>query len=90
MPSLRNLLNEIKWTKDFQKLEIWYLHRGAPHGTKIITGAEITSLGRSFLETTSTTIPYHRIIKVLYQGEILFDRWAITRKKTVGQTIIKT
>jgi len=81
MPSLRYLLNEIKWTKDLQKIEIWYLHRGAPHDTKVITGAEIVSLGRSFLETTSATIPYHRIIKVLYEGETLFDRWAITRSK---------
>ena len=81
MPSLRNLLNEIKWTKDLQKIEIWYLHRGAPQNTKVITGAEIISLGRSFLETTSATIPYHRIIKVLYEGEILFDRWALTKSK---------
>jgi uncharacterized protein (UPF0248 family) len=79
MPSLRNLLNEIKWTKDLQKIEIWYLHRGAPHDTKVIAGNEIVSLGRSFLETTSATIPYHRIIKVLYEGETLFDRWALTR-----------
>lgn len=81
MPNLRSLLNEIKWTKDLQKIEIWYLHRGAPHDTKIISGVEIVSLGRSFLETTSATIPYHRIIKVLYEGEALFDRWAITRGK---------
>ena len=81
MPNLRNLLNEIKWTKDLQKIEIWYLHRGAPHDTKVISGAEIISLGRSFLETASATIPYHRIIKVLYDGEILFDRWAIARRK---------
>jgi len=81
MPSLRDLLNEIKWTKDLDKIEIWYLHRGAPHDTKIITGSEIVSLGKSFLETTSATIPYHRIIKILYSSETLFDRWAITRSK---------
>jgi uncharacterized protein (UPF0248 family) len=81
MPNLRRLLNEIKWTKDLQRIEIWYLHRGAPHDTKMVTGAEIVSLGRSFLETTQATIPYHRIIKVFYDGEILFDRWVITKGK---------
>jgi uncharacterized protein (UPF0248 family) len=81
MPDLHGLLNEIKWTKDFHKIEIWYLHRGAPSDTKIITGSEIVSLGKSFFETTTATIPYHRIIKILYEGETLFDRWAITRSK---------
>ena len=81
MPSLRDLLNEIKWNKDLQKIEIWYKHHGAPHDTKVITGAEIVSLGRSFLETTSATIPYHRIIKILYEGQTLFDRWGITGSK---------
>lgn len=87
MPSLRDLLNEIKWTKDLEKLEIWYLHRGAPHDTKIITGAEIISLGRSFLETTSATIPYHRIIKIVYAGETLFDRWELTKRRKTDKQL---
>ena len=81
MPNLRDLLNEIKWTKDLHTIEIWYLHRGAPHDMKIISGSEIISLGKSFLETTTATIPYHRIIKILFEREVLFDRWAIARDK---------
>ena len=74
MPDLRILLNEIKWTKDFSRVEIWYRHRGAPNDTMVITGSEIISIDRSFLETTSASIPFHRILKIRYDGEVLFDR----------------
>jgi uncharacterized protein len=77
MGNIRTLLNEIKWTKDLQKTELWYVHRGAPHNTKIVSGAEIISVGRWFLETSSATIPYHRIIKILYEGNVVFDRWEL-------------
>lgn len=62
------------------KVKIWYVHRGALHNTKIISGIEITGIGRSFLETTSASIPYHRITKILYEDDIVFDRWAIHSK----------
>ena len=74
MPNLRALLNEIKWTKDFSKVEVWYRHRGAPNDTIVIAGSEIVSIGRSFLETTSASIPFHRILKICYEDEVLFDR----------------
>jgi uncharacterized protein (UPF0248 family) len=74
MPHIRDILNEIKWTMDVHGLEIWYIHRGAVNNTKIIMGDEIINIGRSFLETTSATIPYHRITKILYNGKIVFDR----------------
>ena len=80
MGNIRDILNEIKWTKDLTSVEIWYLHRGARNNTKIITGDEIIGIGRSFLETTSATIPYHRIIKILSNHEIVFDRWELHRK----------
>jgi len=74
---VRDILNKIKWTKDLKKVTIWYIHRGALHNTKMISGDEITGIGRSFLETTTASIPYHRIIKILYKDEIIFNRWNI-------------
>lgn len=74
MPSIRDLLNEIKWTKDLSKAEIWYLHRGAPNDTMIISGSDIVDIGHSFFETTTATIPFHRVFKILYDGEVVFDR----------------
>jgi uncharacterized protein (UPF0248 family) len=50
------------------------------NNTKIISGIEIVSIGGSFLETTTTTIPYHRIIKILYADKIIFDRWEFDSK----------
>ena len=87
MPSLRDLLNEIKWTKDLSKIEIWYRHRGAPHNTKIIPGTEIITLGKSFLETTTATIPYHRIIKIVYDGKTVFDRWDVQKHRRTDKQL---
>lgn len=77
MPHLRDIFNEIKWTKDLTKVEIWYIHRGAPQDTMILSGKDIRSIGRSFLETDTASIPYHRIFKIVYDGEIIFDRWKL-------------
>ena len=72
--SPRNILNEIKWTKDLKKVEIWYIHRGALNDTKIISGRDIVDIGKSFFDTNNASIPYHRIIKIIYEKEILFSR----------------
>jgi len=74
MTHLRNLLNEIKWTKDLGKVELWYVHRGAPNDTKIFSGKDIVRIEKSSLDTTTSTIPYHRIFKILYDGKIIFER----------------
>ena len=80
MPNVRDILNEIKWTKNLEKVKIWYIHRGALNNTKIISGMEITDIGRSFLQTTTADIPYHRIIKILYDDKTIFDRWKFVSK----------
>jgi uncharacterized protein len=78
MPSPRNILNELKWKQDFDlgKAEIWYIHRGAPNDTKIISGKDIIHLEKSFMRTTETMIPHHRIFKIFYAGKIVFERIA--------------
>ena len=77
MPSVRDILNELKWrdNSEFNNVEVWYRHRGAPNDTMVISGEEIVSLHKSFLETKTAMIPYHRVIKVIYEGRILFDRF---------------
>jgi len=76
MPNLREILNELKWRQDFNldKAEIWYIHRGAKNDTKIISGKEILNLEKSFMKTTGAMIPYHRIFKIVYNGEVVFRR----------------
>jgi uncharacterized protein (UPF0248 family) len=72
--NVRDILNEIKWRKKLEKAKIWYLHRGAPNDTKIISGNEIIVIGKSFFETGSSSIPYHRVFKIKYDEKIIFER----------------
>jgi Uncharacterized protein conserved in archaea len=70
----RPILNEIKWRGlDMDKCEIEVLHRGAPRNRIIIRGSDI-SLGRSFFTFGETMIPYHRILRVRYDGRTVFSR----------------
>jgi uncharacterized protein (UPF0248 family) len=76
MTNPRDILNNIKWNSkyDFDIVEIWFVHRGAPNNTKVISGKDIVSLKRSFLHTTSASIPYHRIFKIIYKNKVIFNR----------------
>jgi hypothetical protein len=71
---INEILNEIKWTKDISKAEIWYLHRGAPQDTKVLRGGDILEIGKSFITTPTSSIPYHRVLRIVYQGEVVFKR----------------
>jgi uncharacterized protein (UPF0248 family) len=74
--SVKDILNELKWRSDrnLDNAEIWYIHRGAPNDTMIISGREIVRLDKSFMHTHHAEIPYHRIFKIVYNGEIIFLR----------------
>jgi len=73
---IREILNKVKWDErmDFDELEVVYLHRGAPDDLKRISGREIVHIGTSFLSLKEAEIPHHRIVKILYEGEVLFER----------------
>jgi uncharacterized protein (UPF0248 family) len=74
MPSIRDILNEIKWTKDLKQVTVWYIHRGAAGNLKCITGEQIVSIGKSFLQTKTAMIPFHRIVKIVFYNQTVFDR----------------
>ena len=76
MTNPRDILNELKWKQDcnLEQAEIWYIHRGAPNETKIISGKDIVKLEKSFMQTTTAMIPYHRIFKIIYKEKIIFKR----------------
>ena len=76
MTNPRDILNELKWRKKFDLTlaEIWYVHRGALNNTKIISGEEIVNLEKSFMQTTTSMIPYHRIFKIVYKNNTIFQR----------------
>lgn len=74
--SPKDILNELKWRRDLdlEKAEIWYVHRGAPDDTKVISGKDIVTLEKSFMQTTTAMIPYHRIFKIVYNEKVIFKR----------------
>ena len=76
MTNPRDILNELKWKQDYDlnQAEIWYIHRGAPNDTKIMSGKDIIKLDKSFMQTTTAMIPYHRIFKILYEKKVIFER----------------
>jgi len=76
MTSPRDILNELKWKKNFDidLAEVWFVHRGASDDTKIVSGEEIVKLEKSFMVTNTASIPYHRIFKITYDGKIFFKR----------------
>ncbi len=72
--SLIEILNKLKWHEkyDFNKVIIWYINR--PDGVNCIRGEQIKKIGKKFLETEGKYIPYHRIIKIEYEGEIIYKK----------------
>jgi uncharacterized protein (UPF0248 family) len=70
------ILNKLKWRQDsdLEKAKIWYVHRGTRNDIKIISGKEIIALEKSFMQTTTAMIPYHRIFKIIYADEVIFKR----------------
>ena len=76
MTNPRDILNELKWKEDHDIAlsEIWYVHRGAKNDTKIISGKDVVELERSFMQTNTAMIPYHRIFKITYDGKTIFKR----------------
>ena len=72
---IREILNKVKWDErfDFDKLEVVYLHRGAPNDLKRIYGREIVNIEKSFLSLKEAEIPYHSIVRILCGEEVLYE-----------------
>ena len=74
----RLLLNEIKWRFDLGRCRIYYVHRGAPGDIKIVEGSEIKNIERGFLilkgEMQDVYIPYHRIFRIDFDDDKIFER----------------
>ena len=92
MKTVRSALNELRWHggRDFSKVVVEYIHRGAPGDIATVTGPEILELGPWMMVVRraaggasgtvaspvpgQAAIPYHRIVRILYDGRPVFDR----------------
>ena len=72
----KEVLSELKWRegRGLSKAIIFYVHRGAPSDTMKISGSEILKLESSFFSTSESSIPYHRVFRIDYSGETIFER----------------
>jgi uncharacterized protein (UPF0248 family) len=63
---------------DFEKVGVDYINRGAPEDRSTVSGKRIQRLEAGGMEIESTVgttyIPYHRILRILYEGRTLWER----------------
>lgn len=76
----RQMINEIKWKGfDLSRCKIHYENRGAHNDVSIVTGDEIRNIDSMFLilegDPWEKYIPYHRIFKIEYDNEIVFEHY---------------
>ncbi len=73
---VRKTLNEYKWRPDtdFSKIVVYYIDRLRPEGYATLTGDEIEDLGTMFIFTRDGMIPYHRVMKIEYDGKVIWTR----------------
>jgi uncharacterized protein (UPF0248 family) len=71
---VRDVLNELKWRpgRSLAKAELWVADRRG--GIKVLPGADIVRLDRSSFETETATIPYYKVLRVVHEGEVVFER----------------
>ena len=82
--SLRELINKYIWHPDLDisKLKIRYIDR--PKGTSEISGSEIVDVGHKFLYTINITLPYHRIVEISYEDEVIWRKYGYEKVKKDG------
>ncbi len=73
---VRKTLNEYKWRKDrdFNKIEVIYIDRLTHRGYSVLRGEDIVDMGDKFIFTKNGMIPYHRVLRILYDGKIIWER----------------
>ena len=69
----RQVLNAIKWgAGGLRGVVVVYVHRGAPDDLASARGEDIAELGRSFFTVGEGHIPYHRVIRIEKDGEVVY------------------
>lgn len=62
----------------FDKVRVCYVNRGAPGDRSCVDGNRILTLDAYYMEIAtgngSICIPYHRIRKILYGGDVIWER----------------
>ena len=80
---VRKTLNEYKWRKDrdFKKILVIYVDRLKLEGYSVLRGEDIEDMGDKFIFTKNGMIPYHRVLRIIYDGKIVWERVSEYRNK---------
>ena len=86
----KKVLDMILWhgEMDFKKCKITYVHRGAPGNLRNIDCNRVSGLERGFLILEDKThIPYHRIIKIEYNGRVIWNKkkWTMIIEEIINE-----
>ncbi len=72
----------------FAQVRVDYIDRGAPQDTSGVKGENIARLDSQYMEIRTergiTCIPYHRILRIRYGSEILWDRSVSRERRSAG------
>ncbi len=74
----RETLNELKWRGGFDvtRAQIWVADRTRPEGGRVLNGADVIALGHRYFTTARATIPFYKVLRIEYEGRVLFERRA--------------
>jgi len=92
MKTVRTVLNELKWRsdRDFSRVEVEYIHRGAPEDLATVSGADITSLEAWMMiirkKEAPEQLPGRRLVTAV-PGEAAIPYHRVTRVLYDGKTV---
>ncbi|MCU0632976.1 MAG: DUF504 domain-containing protein [Methanolinea sp.] len=68
----------------FSDVKVCYIDRGAPGNESCVSGERILALDSQYMEVGEgpelSPIPYHRITRILYRGQALWERGVKSRE----------
>ncbi|MEM3445232.1 MAG: RNA repair domain-containing protein [Thermoplasmata archaeon] len=72
----KQALDRLRWDPryNFSDAEIWYWDRLSPTGERGIRGSDIVKIESGFLVLKNARIPLYKVFKIVYHGEVIFER----------------
>jgi len=75
--TLHRVLSRLEWGENvaLEDLEFLVIDRGAPGDRRVLASPEVEGRDRSYLHLTGGgRVPYHRVLEVRRDGEVLWRR----------------
>lgn len=72
----KQAIDKLRWDPKYnlKDAEIWFWDRMSPTGERGIKGSDIVEVESGFLVLRNARIPLYKIFKIVYRGEVIFER----------------